>query len=141
MAEPTYTPTSVVGLADGRLISFELCECGALVGDKFSHSRFHSVLSSHGWALAVLKTAHIAAHVHDEYDVPERIDSKHFDNWSADALAQVVSEMDACAVDEPGDFEDDWNEPVGSGMTPTDRHYPGVDGSDPDDHGIVRRLP
>jgi len=26
--------------------------------------------------------------------VAERIDSKKFDNWSADALAEVVAEMD-----------------------------------------------
>ena len=59
-----------------------------------AHNRFHSILSSWAWALAVLKTAHIAAHVHDQYDVVERIDSRKFDNWSVDALAEVTAEMD-----------------------------------------------
>jgi len=35
------------------------------------------------------------AHVHDRYEVVERIDSKKFDNWSADALAEVVGEIAA----------------------------------------------
>ena len=70
-----------------------LCEdCGALVMDNaaWAHTRFHSILSGHAWALAVLKTAHIGAHVHDRYDVPERIDSKRFDNWSGDAFKEVT---------------------------------------------------
>ena len=36
-----------------------LCEdCGVLVLDKTAHTRFHSILSGHAWALAVLKTHH-----------------------------------------------------------------------------------
>lgn len=70
-------------------------DCGCFVADKKAHTRFHSILSSHAWSLAVLKTSHIADHLHAKYDVVERIDSKKFDNWSADALAEVMAEMDA----------------------------------------------
>ena len=73
--------------------SVERClDCGAVVyaGDKPAHTRFHSILGAHAWALAVLKTSHIAAHVHDKYDVVERIDSRKFDSWSGDALAEVM---------------------------------------------------
>jgi hypothetical protein len=70
-----------------------LClDCGALVAERAAHTRFHSVLSGHAWALAVLKTSHIAAHVHDKYDVVERIDSKRFDSWTGDALAEVAGD-------------------------------------------------
>jgi hypothetical protein len=70
-------------------------DCGVVVIITDAHTRFHSILSGHAWSLAVLKTSHIAAHVHDKYDVVERIDSKKFDNWSADALAEVVAEMES----------------------------------------------
>lgn len=70
-----------------------MCEdCGALVLDRKVHDRSHSIQSSHAWSLAVLKTAHVAAHIHDRYEVVERIDSRQFDNWSADALAEVMAE-------------------------------------------------
>lgn len=71
-------------------------DCGALLDqrDKRAHSRFHSILSGHAWSLAVLKTAHIAAHIHDNYDVVERIDSRKFDSWTNDALAEVMAELD-----------------------------------------------
>jgi hypothetical protein len=77
-------------LAGERLL--HCTDCGALIDDSSvsTHDRFHSILSGHAWSLAVLKTSHIAAHVHDRYDVPERIDSKKFDSWSADALAEVT---------------------------------------------------
>jgi hypothetical protein len=68
-------------------------ECGALVGNVEEHERFHSILSGHAWALAVIKTSHIAAHVHDKYDVPERIDSKTFDSFTGEALAEVMASM------------------------------------------------
>ena len=68
-------------------------ECGALIGSVEEHERFHSILSGHAWALAVLKTAHIAAHTHDRYDVPERIDSKTFDSFTNEALAEVMAQM------------------------------------------------
>ena len=93
-AEPRYT------FPDPKMVAIyglERClDCGSLIytEDKPAHTRFHSILSSHAWALAVLKTSHIAAHVHDKYDVVERIDSKKFDNWSADALAEVIAEHD-----------------------------------------------
>lgn len=67
-----------------------LClDCGCVVGDPTPHRRFHSILSGHAWALAVLKTAHLAGHIHDRYEVVEKIDSRKFDNWSADALAEI----------------------------------------------------
>ncbi len=71
-------------------------DCGAmgLAEDKPAHTRFHSILSSHAWSLAILKNRHIGAHVHDKYDVVERISSRKFDNWSADALAEVIRQID-----------------------------------------------
>ena len=73
-----------------------VCEdCGAVIAITEAHTRFHSILSSHAWALAVLKTSHITARVHDKYDVCERIDSKKFDSWSADALAEVIADHGA----------------------------------------------
>ena len=79
------------------------CEdCGAVVGiittggyragSVEAHTRYHSIESGWAWTLAVLKTAHIAAHVHDKYDAVERIDSKQFDSWTNDALAEVTGE-------------------------------------------------
>lgn len=88
---------------EGRYLSFPvvlgeppvMCEdCGAVVVDTKVHDRHHSIEGSWAWALAVLKTAHVAAHVHDTYEVVERIDSRRFDNWSADALAEVMAERD-----------------------------------------------
>lgn len=35
-----------------------------------------------------------AAHVHDRYNAYDRIKSRRFDNWSADALAEVVSDFE-----------------------------------------------
>jgi hypothetical protein len=71
------------------------CEdCGVLVNDWAVHARFHSILSSHAWALAVLKTAHVGPGIHANFDVAERMDRRKFDNWSADALAEVMLEMD-----------------------------------------------
>ena len=70
----------------------DVCEdCGVAVFIREAHTRFHSILSGHAWALAVLKTSHIAAHVHDKYEAVERIDSKTFDSWSGDALAEVMA--------------------------------------------------
>ena len=72
-----------------------MCEdCGVLVASMEAHTRSHSIQSSWAWMLAVLKTAHVAAHIHDQYDVVERVDSRKFDNWSADALAEVVVGME-----------------------------------------------
>lgn len=72
------------------------CEdCGVPITDQHAHTRFHSILSAQAWALSVLKNAHLAAHVHDKYDAVERINSKHFDSWSADALAEVIAENTA----------------------------------------------
>lgn len=70
-------------------------DCGAAVTDQAAHTRFHSILGGQAWALAVLKTAHIGPAVHDKFDVVERIDSKKFDSWSADVLAEVIAEHEA----------------------------------------------
>jgi transposase-like protein len=84
MAEPRYIPPVPAVAA---------CEdCGAAITDKTAHTRFHSVLSAHAWTLAVLKTAHLAAHVHDRYEVVEKINSRRFDSWSNDALNEVAAE-------------------------------------------------
>jgi hypothetical protein len=69
-------------------------DCGVVVANREAHTRFHSIMSSWAWMLAVLKTSHVAAHIHDQYDVVERIDRRKFDNWSADALAEVVVGME-----------------------------------------------
>lgn len=101
MAEGRYTQFGpVLALHQATNGAAYMCEdCGALVLDRPVHDRSHSIQSSLAWALAVLKTAHVAAHIHDQYDVVERIDSRQFDNWSADALAEVMAEM-------PDDDED-----------------------------------
>ena len=69
-------------------------DCGAIVNadHRAIHDRWHSILASHGWALAVLQTAHIAAHVHDRYEAYDKINSRKFDNWSADALREVMGD-------------------------------------------------
>lgn len=80
------------------IYGLERClDCGSLIytDDKPAHTRFHSILSGHAWAIAVLKNAHIAARVHNQYAAYERIDSKRFDSWSADALAEVTESLAA----------------------------------------------
>jgi hypothetical protein len=64
-----------------------------LVEDQSTHKRFHSILNSHAWALAVLQTSHISREVHDAFDIRERIQRRRFDNWSADAFAEVVASL------------------------------------------------
>lgn len=76
------------GSTGGMAVECE--DCGAVVFNQEAHTRFHSILGGHAWALAVLKTAHLAAHIHDKYEVVDRIDSKRFDSWSADAFAEVT---------------------------------------------------
>jgi len=90
MTGPRYETAHELGQRLGHTDSVVCADCGVFVMDVAAHDRFHSILSSHAWVLAVLKTSHIAAHVHDKYDAVERIDSKKFDNWSADALAEVT---------------------------------------------------
>jgi hypothetical protein len=90
-AEPRYETAYEQQQRIGYTDSVICMDCGVFVMNRAVHTRFHSILSSHAWALAILKTRHIAASVHDKYDVVERIDSKQFDNWSADALAEVVA--------------------------------------------------
>lgn len=80
----------------GELDAFPVvCEdCGLAVIDQKAHTRFHSILSGHAWALAILLTSHIGPNVHDKYDVKERVDRRKFDSWSADALAEVIAELE-----------------------------------------------
>jgi hypothetical protein len=88
--EPRYETAYELGQRIGHTDSVVCADCGAFVLDVSAHTRFHSILSGHAWSLAVLKTSHVAAHTHDQYDVVERIDSRKFDSWSADALAEVA---------------------------------------------------
>lgn len=93
-AEPRYETAYEQLKRIGHTDSVVCMDCGVFVIDVAVHNRFHSILSGHAWSLAVLKTAHVAAHSHDKYDVVERIDSREFDSWSADALAEVIKELD-----------------------------------------------
>ena len=86
MAEPRYKDVAGV----------DVCEdCGVAVFIREAHTRYHSIESSWAWTLAVLKTAHVSADIHGKFDVVERIDSRKFDNWSADALAEVIAGHEA----------------------------------------------
>ena len=89
---PRYETAAELQQRTGHTDTVVCADCGVFVMDVAAHTRSHSIMSSWAWMLAVLKTAHIAAHIHDQYDVVERIDSKKFDNWSADALAEVTGE-------------------------------------------------
>jgi len=84
MTEPRY-----VDSMDGTTACEE---CGVVVKFRQAHTRFHSILNGHAWALSVLKIAHIADHVHNKYEVTERIDSRHFDSWTNEALDEVLGE-------------------------------------------------
>ena len=90
MSGPRYETAYELGQRIGHTDSVVCTDCGAFVLDVTAHTRFHSILSGHAWALAILKTSHIGPHVHDRYDVAERIDRKKFDSWSSDALAEVT---------------------------------------------------
>ena len=96
--EPRYETAYELGQRTGHTDSVVCADCGAFVLDVAAHTRFHSILSGHAWALAVLKTSHIAARVHDKYDTVERIDSRTFDSWSGDALAEVIAGHDQPAT-------------------------------------------
>lgn len=91
--EPRYETAREQLHRIGHTDSVVCLDCGSFVMDVAAHTRFHSILSGHAWSLAVLKTSHLAAHLHDKYDVAERINSKKFDSWSADALAEVAHEL------------------------------------------------
>jgi hypothetical protein len=89
-AGPRYAPVPA-RFAIGHV--WRCLDCGSmgLAEDQPAHTRFHSILSGHAWTLAVLKTSHAGASVHDRYDVVKRIGSRKFDSWSADAFAEVVA--------------------------------------------------
>jgi hypothetical protein len=92
VGEPRYETAYEQLQRIGHTDSVVCTDCGVFVMNVAAHNRFHSILASHAWTLAVLKTTHVAAHVHDKYDAVERIDSRKFDNWSADALAEVTGQ-------------------------------------------------
>ena len=64
-------------------------DCGVIVYDPATHDRFHAILNYHGKTCALLAVAHIAPHVHDKYDVYEKI-GKPKDSWSDDAFKEVT---------------------------------------------------
>lgn len=91
-AGPRYETAAELSKRTGHTDTVVCADCGVFVMDVAAHTRFHSILSGHAWSLGVLKTSHIAAHVHEKDDVAERIGSRRFDSWSAEALAEVLSE-------------------------------------------------
>ena len=92
--EPRYETAAEQLKRLGRTDSVVCMDCGVFVMNVAARNRFHSILSGHAWSLAILKNSHIGEHVHDRYDVVERINSKGFDSWSSEALAEVISEME-----------------------------------------------
>lgn len=44
--------------------------------DMAAHERFHSILNSHALVLALLQTSHTVEHVHNRYDIHERIEAR-----------------------------------------------------------------
>jgi hypothetical protein len=94
MAGPRYETAAELQQRTGSTDSVVCLDCGVFVMDKAAHTRFHSIMSSWAWALAILKTSHVGPKVHERYDVVERIDRRKFDNWSADALAEVIRERE-----------------------------------------------
>jgi hypothetical protein len=95
MAGPRYETAAELQQRTGSTDSVVCLDCGVFVMDKAAHTRSHSIMSSWAWTLAILKTSHIGAEVHEKFDVVQRIDSRKFDNWSADALAEVIASQEA----------------------------------------------
>ena len=91
--EPRYETAYELGKRIGHTDSVVCTDCGVFVMDVAAHTRFHSILSAHAWALAVLQTSHINAATHAKFDAYQKIKSWKFDNWSADALAEVAREL------------------------------------------------
>lgn len=79
-------------MSDARIENGACLDCGVAVTDEDTHQRFHAILAHHARALAVLEVSHIAPHVHDRYDVRERI-GRNENNWSAEAFAEVTGEQ------------------------------------------------
>lgn len=69
-------------------------DCGVMVVNRQVHNRFHSILNSHAWALAVLQTAHVSERTHAKWDVREQVEIRQFDNWSRDALNEMGGQQD-----------------------------------------------
>jgi hypothetical protein len=93
-AGPRYETAAEQLRRIGHTDSVVCMDCGVFVMDVAAHTRFHSILSGHAWSLAILKTSHVADHVHARYDVAERIDRRKFDSWSSEALAEVIGRME-----------------------------------------------
>lgn len=100
--EPRYETAFDLGQRIGHTDSVVCADCGVFVMDRSAHTRSHSIMNAQAWALAVLKTAHIAAHVHDRYEAYDKINSRKFDSWSAEAFAEVAA---ALPDGEPQDAE------------------------------------
>jgi len=100
-AAPRYETAAQLTQRIGHADTVVCADCGVFVMDTTAHTRFHSILSGHAWALAVLKTSHAAEHVHARWDVAERIGRRRFDSWSGDALAEVAAGLP------PGDPEEE----------------------------------
>jgi len=81
LAEPRY---------EEREQGLACLDCGSFIAERAAHTRFHSILSGHAWALAILQNSHIGPEAHARFDVRERIARRKFDSWSADALAEVA---------------------------------------------------
>jgi hypothetical protein len=77
-------------------------DCGCRIDTEAAHTKFHAILSSYAWALAILQNAHIGPEVHNKFDVRERVLRRSFDNWSAEALAEVAQESQLKADPEAG---------------------------------------
>lgn len=93
----------------GYPLRFDVCsDCGAIVANKRTHDRFHAIGNHQAKAIGVLVVSHIAEHVHDRYDVRERIG----DNpaaWVGHAeLARFAEEIGDA---EPSDNQPTWPRP------------------------------
>jgi hypothetical protein len=73
MAEPRYEAAAEHLNRIGHTDSVVCADCGAFVINVAAHTRFHSILGAHAWALAVLKNSHITVawlHAHGLYAEP-----------------------------------------------------------------------
>jgi hypothetical protein len=75
---------------------YECKDCGSVIRDPRVHDRFHAILDDHATAIAVLLTSHVNEAQHAKYDVVERANKgRNKDNWSAEAMAEVVAAVGA----------------------------------------------
>lgn len=72
---------------------WECTDCGGLVLDMAAHERFHAILNSHALVLALLQTSHTVEHVHNRYDIAERIDARRKPADTRPSSPQGMSKM------------------------------------------------